>query len=177
MLSDYQFTDMKTTSKQLSSRKAMTDLVLEVFRLNGELLASGDALVANLGLTSARWQVMGAIALSLVPLPVAHLARNMGLARQSVQRLVDEMKRDGLVCLAPNQHHRRAMLVLLTEAGEAAYRAAMMRQERWADRVAVDFTTSEIETAAAILHRLRQRLDEEESQRSHQQTGADHGVC
>src|SRR5215469_18732385 len=88
--------------------EAVTELILEVFRLNGRLLAVGDALVGDIGLSSARWQVLGAVALSPVPLPVAHLARNMGLARQSVQRLVDEMMNDGLVCYAPNPHHRRA---------------------------------------------------------------------
>ena len=45
-------------------RRALTGLVIEVFRLNGDLLAAGDALVGDLGLTSARWQVLGAIALS-----------------------------------------------------------------------------------------------------------------
>jgi hypothetical protein len=62
---------------------AVSDLSVEVFRLNGELLAAGDALVAELGLTSARWQVLGAIALSPAPLPIAHVARNMGLRRAS----------------------------------------------------------------------------------------------
>ena len=96
-------------------RRSLTDLVIDVFRLNGALLASGDALVKDLGLTSARWQVLGAIAFSPVPLPVAHLARNMGLTRQAVQRSVDEMLSDGLVRLDPNPHHRRAMLVTMTE--------------------------------------------------------------
>ncbi len=114
-------------------RRAWTGLVLEVFRMNGDLLAAGDALVGDLGLTSARWQVLGAIALSPVPLPVAHIARNMGLTRQAVQRLVDEMRTDGLVRLEPNPHHRRAMLVVATERGDAAYRAASERQERWSD--------------------------------------------
>lgn len=85
--------------------------------MNGDLLAAGDALVGDLGLTSARWQVLGAIALSPVPLPVAHIARNMGLTRQAVQRLVDDMRADGFVRLEPNPHHRRAMLVLATERG------------------------------------------------------------
>ena len=61
---------------------AVTALILEVFRLNGRLLAAGDRLVAKLGLTSARWQVLGAIALSPSAEPVARLARNMGLHRQ-----------------------------------------------------------------------------------------------
>ena len=83
-------------------RRALTGLVIEVFRVNGDLLATGDAMVHDLGLTSARWQVLGAIALSPVPLPVAHIARNMGLTRQAVQRNVDDMRADGLVRLEPN---------------------------------------------------------------------------
>ena len=43
---------------------ALTQLILEVFRVNGGLLSAGDRLVADLGLTSARWQVLGAVALS-----------------------------------------------------------------------------------------------------------------
>src|SRR5215210_6586367 len=66
------------------SRAAITELILETFRLNGRLLAAGDALVRDLGLTSARWQVLGAVAMSPVPLPVSHIARNMGLSRQGV---------------------------------------------------------------------------------------------
>ncbi len=140
-------------------RRALTGLVIEVFRLNGDLLATGDALVGDLGLSSARWQVLGAIALSPVPLPVAHIARNMGLTRQAVQRVVDEMRADGLVRLEPNPHHRRAMLVAMTEPGEAAYAAATERQERWADDLAAGLSPDALEAASALLRTLQQRLD------------------
>jgi len=139
----------------------MTDLILEAFRLSGRLLVAGDALVANLGLTSARWQVLGAIALSLVSLPVAHIARNMGLTRQAVQRLANDMERDGLVRFGPNPHHQRAKLVLLTARGKAAYDAAMKRQGPWANGLAAGLSTAQIETAAATLRRIRQRLDDQ----------------
>ncbi|WP_409564761.1 MarR family winged helix-turn-helix transcriptional regulator [Methylobacterium sp. J-026] len=139
-------------------RAALTDLILDVFRLNGVLLASGDALVADLGLTSARWQVLGAIALAPAPLPVAHLARTMGLTRQAVQRSVDELRADGLVRLEPNPHHRRAALVRMTEPGEAAYRAASRRQETWADALAADLPPEIIEAADGLLRALRARL-------------------
>src|SRR5580704_15137471 len=101
----------------MTVQDAITELVLETFRLNGRLLAAGDALVADLGLTSARWQVLGAVALSPVPLSVAQIARNMGLTRQAVQRLTDEIEGDGLLRFAPNPHHQRAKLVLLTAKG------------------------------------------------------------
>jgi DNA-binding MarR family transcriptional regulator len=139
-------------------RRSLTDLIIGVFRLNGALLVSGDALVADLGLTSARWQVLGAIALSPVPLPVAHLGRNMGLTRQAVQRSVDEMRNDGLVRLDPNPHHRRAMLVTMTELGSSAYRAASQRQERWAVALAAGLSPEHIEAASGLMHELQRRL-------------------
>jgi DNA-binding MarR family transcriptional regulator len=140
-------------------RRSLTDLILDVFRLNGVLLASGDTLVKDLGLTSARWQVLGAIALSPVSLPVAHLARNMGLTRQAVQRSVDEMLCDGLVHLEPNPHHKRAMLVTMTERGIGAFRAASERQERWADVLAAGLSPEDIEAASLLMRDLQRRLD------------------
>ena len=83
--------------------EALTDLVLAVFRLNGRLLAAGDHLVSDLGLTSARWQVLGAIALAPSPQPVAWLARSMGLNRQGVQRIVNEMRRITSSSCAPTR--------------------------------------------------------------------------
>ena len=139
-------------------RRAFTGLVIEVFRLNGDLLAAGDSLIGDLGLTSARWQVLGAVALSPAPLPVAHIARNMGLTRQAVQRVVDEMQAEGLLRREPNPHHRRALLVAMTKAGDAAYRAASERQEHWADAIAADLYPETIESATQLLRVLQHRL-------------------
>jgi DNA-binding MarR family transcriptional regulator len=148
----------------MTKRNAITDLILETFRLNGRLLVAGDALVGDLRLTSARWQALGAMALSPVPLPVAHIARNMGLTRQAVQRLVNEMERDGLVRFGPNPHHQRAKLVLLTAQGRSAYDAAMKRQEPWASSLANGLRASQIEIATATLRVIRQRLEGETQQ-------------
>jgi len=147
----------------MNRRDAVTELMLETFRLNGALLARGDALVADIGLTSARWQVLGAIALSPVPLPVAHLARNMGLTRQGVQRLADEMARDGLVRFAPNPHHARAKLVLLTPRGQSAYDAAIRREGPWAAELGEGLSVKAIEAALSVMRTLRRRLEEEEA--------------
>ncbi len=105
-----------------------TDLVLTVFRLNGHLIETGNRLVEGVGLTTAWWQVLGALALSPTPLPVASIARNMGLSRQSVQRTADLLEERGLVRFEPNPHHQRAKLVVLTPEGVAATEAADDRQ-------------------------------------------------
>jgi DNA-binding MarR family transcriptional regulator len=137
---------------------ALTQLILEVFRLNGSLIAAGDRLVADLGLTSARWQVLGAIALSPTAEPVARLARSMGLHRQGVQRIVNELVAEGIVTLDDNPHHRRAKLVRLTKKGEALYRAAERRQKPWARKLAKGIGLKAIGTAHQVLMVVWERL-------------------
>jgi len=141
---------------------AVTSLVLETFRFNGCLLASGDTMVADLGLTSARWQVIGAISLAEAPLPVAHIARNMGLTRQSVQRLANDLERDGLVRFAPNPHHQRAKLVLLTRKGEAAFAAAMKRWGPLANALGAGLNARDLKLATATIRAMRQHLGQTE---------------
>src|SRR5271156_2611535 len=101
--------------RQTRAARLFTELLIEVFRLNGQLLASGDRLTADLGLTSARWQVLGAIDQEVAT--VSQIARLMGLQRQSVQRLVDILTGDGIVECLPNPSHRRAKLVRVTASG------------------------------------------------------------
>lgn len=137
-----------------------TELVLEVFRLNGDLLEAGDRLVADIGLSSARWQVMGAIELSPVAQPVAHIARNMGLSRQAVQRLANELAADGLVRFAPNPHHARAKLLTLTDKGATAYAQAMKRQRPWVRGLADNLPAEDLAAALRVMRALRQRLEQ-----------------
>src|SRR6266545_2667657 len=88
---------------------ALTELVLEVFRVNGRLLAAGDRMARPAGQTSARWQVLGAV--DREPRTVSQIARMMGLTRQSVQRTADRLHAEGLVAHTDNPAHRRARLV------------------------------------------------------------------
>jgi DNA-binding MarR family transcriptional regulator len=147
------------------SNSALTDLVLEVFRLNGRIIASGDALVGRIGLTSARWQVLGAIALQAGPPPVVRIADAMGLARQSVQRTVDALAEEGLVVFRPNPHHRRAKLVALTAKGNALYRSAMRLQRPWATSLAEGIDADALQAASNVLRKLRARLEGAEKPR------------
>jgi DNA-binding MarR family transcriptional regulator len=144
-------------SKRAST--AVTDLVLEVFRLNGRLIASGDALVAKIGLTSARWQVMGAIAPQSAPLPVVRIADTMGLTRQSVQRIVNALEQEGLIVFRPNPHHKRAKLVALTPRGTLIFRSAMRLQKPWARKLAASIETGSLQATLSVLIKLRTRLE------------------
>lgn len=136
-------------------------LALAVFRLNGALIAAGDALVQPLGLTSARWQVMGAIMRTEDGLPAAQIARDMGLARQSVQRLLDEMGAAGLVAFAPNPRHKRAKLARLTAHGRDLFLAASARWRPLADALVAGLAEAELGAVVRLLHQFHHRLEGE----------------
>jgi DNA-binding MarR family transcriptional regulator len=138
--------------------KVVEDLVLSVFRLNGQLIDAGNRLVLDIGLTSAWWQVLGALDLSPVPLPVAHIARNLGLARQSVQRVADLLAEKGLVQFEANPHHQRAKLVVLTQRGRAAAKSAEERQRPWARELAAGLSLERISTTLDVLTHMNKHL-------------------
>lgn len=140
-----------------SAGRAFTALILEAFRFNGRLLAAGDRLAKPLALTSARWQVLGAI--EERPLSVAQIARNMGVARQNVQRLADTLDGEGIVEYTENPDHKRAKLVGLTDRGRQVMKQLTQRQMRWANRVASSASGTEIDAAVALLKALRLRLE------------------
>ena len=151
-----------------------TQVILSVFRANGLLLAAGDLLAADLGLTAARWQVLGAITLAQRSLTVPQIARRIGLTRQSVHATVNLLVRDGLLDLAPNADHRRSPLVLLTDRGRTSYTAIDGRQAAWVNRLAGAIGGSDLETTAHVLDELCRRL-EADSTEDHPKGARDRG--
>jgi len=147
-----------------------TELILETFRLNGALIAAGDRLVGDLGLTSARWQVLGS--LHQGPATVADIARRMGLTRQNVQRIADCLATDGFVSTSENPAHRRAKLYELTAHGSTVMEEVARRQAQWANGVADGIPCAEIAAASALLVELSKRLEEDLLRRRNNGDGA-----
>ncbi len=140
--------------------EAVTALILDVFRLNGRLQLAGDRLVSELGLTSARWQILGAIAYSDRPESVAWHARTMGVHRQGVQRIINELSKEGIVEFQSNPHHKRARLVVLTPKGQELYEAAIARQIPWVNKLSEGLSPDDIATAQNVVGCLKARLEE-----------------
>lgn len=111
--------------------------------------------MAPLGLTSARWQIIAAER----PQPVAWLARDLGASRQNVQRIVNDLEKEGHVVFAPNPHHRGAQLVVLTGKGWQAFDASMRLWEPRADDLAEGLSVEDLETAHLVIIALRKKLE------------------
>ncbi len=163
----------QTAGTRTPTGEQATEVILAAFRANGLLIATGDLLAAEHGLTSARWQVLGAVALAQRPLTVPQIARRMGLTRQSVHMTVNRLLADGMVQLVPNADHRRSPLVALTERGRATYQAVDRKQAAWVNQLAAGLACADLDTAARVLGELSARLEAGLSQ-AHNKQGADH---
>ncbi|WP_067654041.1 MarR family winged helix-turn-helix transcriptional regulator [Nocardia harenae] len=140
------------TEQELFSTAAITS-----FALNGRFLAIAEKLAAPAGLTAAWWQVLGAVLHE--PLPVAGIARAMGITRQSVQRIADLLVGKGLAEYRENPAHRRAKLVAVTDAGLAAVRRISPQHARVAHRLAAELGAARFAEIVAALTELAATMD------------------
>lgn len=145
--------------KRTPQGEALTNLILETFRLNGAMLDAGNQLTKPFGLTSARWQVMGAIDLVGHSMTVAQIARRMGLSRQGVQRIVNELEKLGMLALEPNLDHKRASLVSMSEKGQKAIEQINAAQVTWINQLSEGLSEEQIKQASEILQSVREQSE------------------
>ncbi len=135
----------------------LSGLALGTFRLNGQFLDVAEGLARPVGLTAAWWQVLGAVLPE--PLSVSDIAREMGITRQSVQRIADLLVARGLAEYRPNPAHRRAKLVAPTEEGRQANSRINPAHAEFAGRLARAVGHDELADTLAAIRRLSAALD------------------
>lgn len=137
---------------------AYRSLIAEVYELAGESRRSSEALAREQGQTAARWHVLSV--LSDGPRTVATAARRLGLARQSVQRVVDDLVDASQLQLHDNPDHVRAPIVALTDRGRATLDALVRRgdADRHAALARAALGREQLDHARAVLHRLTAAL-------------------
>lgn len=137
---------------------AFSILVLRVLRLAGRLTEAGDVLTAPFGHSSARWQVLAGAESGTAT--VADIARALGLARQSVQRVADVLADEGWVSWRDNPAHARAKRLALTEKGQLALERIQDAQRAWANAVGEKVGTLALTKASATLEATFAALDD-----------------
>lgn len=132
----------------------ITELTLTVFRLNGALVDWGDAFSAPEELTSARWQMLGALALATQALTAPQIATCMGVTRQGAQKQLHLLVESGLIEPRDNPQHKRSPLYSLTRQGQKTYNTINQRWTGHAAKLAAGFTATELDTTAKVLQQL-----------------------
>ena len=135
-------------------------LVADVYELACLSRRTSEDLAQAVGQTVARWHVMSV--LSDGPRTVPSAARRLGLAPQSVQRVVGDLLASGHLEAVDNPDHARSPLMRLTDLGRRAAEELFARSAD--DRAEVltraDVTAEELAAARAVLRKLTDALRE-----------------
>lgn len=138
----------------------LSHFVIGVFRINGALMRSGDRITKSIGQSSARWHVLGQT--NFKPQTVASIARNMGHARQSVQRVADALVNEGLIAYTDNPKNKRAKLLVVTPKGQTVITQINTRNMAWAKHILPKLEANNIATLAEQLEKVAQILEQDE---------------
>lgn len=95
-------------------------LIADVYELAGASRASSEVMARRHGCTAAQWHVLSV--LSEDEMTVSAVAKRLGLSRQAVQRVADDLLDSGHLCARSNPRDRRAPLVSLTPSGRSTLR-------------------------------------------------------
>jgi DNA-binding MarR family transcriptional regulator len=147
----------KSNGSEAVSASEVAQLVVAIYDAASALRRLGDAEAGVAGQTQARWQVMNVAADGGWTVP--RVARRLGLQRQSVQRVVDRLRDDGLVELVPNPDHATSPLVQLTPRGADVLAVINSVADRWHRRVAATADPDALRTTARFLTWLRTIAD------------------
>ena len=146
---------MKSTGKP---DDAWSKFALTIFEINGLLMRAGDGITQAIGQSSARWQVLGRV---FEPQTVAKMARDMGHARQGVQRVADVLVKEGLIVYKDHPTDRRTKLLELTPQGMEVLTAIYVRQVEWSQRIMTKLNPEQVAMVADALEDIGQILQTE----------------
>ncbi|HEV7341663.1 MAG TPA: MarR family transcriptional regulator [Sphingopyxis sp.] len=90
---------------------------------------------------------------------VAQIGRSLGHPRQVVQRAANVLAERGLVTFADNPDHKRASLIVATDAGRALKAADHARAQAVTDALLARIDSATFANAANQLHIIRAEIE------------------
>jgi DNA-binding MarR family transcriptional regulator len=133
-------------------------LMADVYELAGLSRRTSAAIARELGQTAARWHVLSVV--SAGPCTVPAIARRLGLTRQGVQRVVDDLLAARLLKAALNPDHARSPLLTLTNRGQLVLEQLTQRSDAARGRLLqqAHITAEDLAAARSTLRALLQSL-------------------
>jgi DNA-binding MarR family transcriptional regulator len=113
-----------------------------VFTANGLLLRAGEDIAKQLNQSTARWHVLGRA--NHKPRTVSAIAQYIGVSRQNVQRIANDLQKEGLIAYEPNPHDKRAQLVTITPRGKAVLRELYDKDADWSAQTTKDLDAEQL---------------------------------
>lgn len=152
-------TSTKTKAALTGGTQETFGLLLQSIRL--ELIRRGERLLAQrgYGITFTQFRVLRALSL-VESISATELARNVEHDCGALTRVLDRLQEMGYVARRPNVSDRRAVEVFLTEQGKKAWAPMQSCVIDMNEEALSVLTEKEQKQIFALLHRVRDHLDE-----------------
>ncbi|MEJ8657032.1 MULTISPECIES: MarR family winged helix-turn-helix transcriptional regulator [Streptomyces] len=135
-------------------------LVADVYEAAGALRRLGERTARAEGLTQARWQVLSVASEEALTVPQA--ARRLGVTRQNVQRVANDLVELGHAAYTANPDHRGSPLLTLTPSGRDALASVTERATEQHRTLFAALPEKDVAAARSLLHRLLAELNRQE---------------
>ncbi len=133
-------------------------LMADVYELAGLSRRTSEAIARELGQTVARWHVLSVVSAGRCTVPA--IARRLGLTRQGVRRVADDLLAARLLQASSNPDHVRSPLLTLTNRGQLVLEQLTQRSDAARGRLLqqAHITAEDLEAARTTLRALQQSL-------------------
>ena len=138
----------------------METLFSELFEAAGAGRRHGERIASLADQTQARWQTLWTI--DSMPLTVPQIGRRLGVSRQNIQRLVNELEAESLVELSDNPDHRTSPLTALTPAGRQALAEINASARQSNEHIKDELGNESVAALRSLLRRFTAIVKEEE---------------
>lgn len=133
----------------------LMQLALEIFKTNGQLVRWGDDFTSQFGISSAKWQVLGAVAMADQPLSSPQIAYEMGVSRQGAQKQLNALMAEELIEPIANPHNKRSPLYQTTEGGQKLFDQISQKWIAHTQELSSKLQDYDLEQALQLLHTIR----------------------
>lgn len=136
-------------------------VVAALSRLNRRMNVAYDRQLAELGISSAEWEVLKALVVVGKPyrLGPGELAKRLGLTPAAMTHRIDRMVAEGLVTRERDEANRVRVIVELTATGRGKWLAAMRMAAVFEGEMLQDLTSEELATLGGMLTRVLDRVE------------------
>jgi len=134
-------------------------LIDEVIRLNSRLKTIFAGTTETTGLSSMQFTVLVAVVESRTPPTVPQIGRSLGHARQVIQRAANVLIEEGLLDVEENPNHKRAPLLVATEAGDKLKHDTDIQALQSADELLKSIDAVSCKEITGALHQLRSEIE------------------
>lgn len=145
---------MTAQSNHHEKGQALHDLFLEIFELHAALSKIIDKVHAKAGLSTSQLKIMRALR-RIGPATVPDIAVLLGVSRQFVQNVCNDLEAKGFITFSDNPRHKRSRLAALTEPGRIIFRETRHKENRIIEQAFPGITPKEAKDAYELLKRIR----------------------